>query len=81
MSLDPVATQRIEELMTELRNRTTMMIVTHNIHRAVRISDDCAFLLMAVNGVSELAEVGPTSQIFHQPTDPRTLDCVNGRIG
>jgi phosphate transport system ATP-binding protein len=80
-SLDPVATQRIEELMTELKNRVTMVIVTHNMQQAARISDDCAFLLMAEDRAGELIEFGPTSRIFHDPADPRTLDYVNGRFG
>jgi phosphate transport system ATP-binding protein len=80
-SLDPVATQRIEELMTELKNRVTMVIVTHNMQQAARISDECAFLLMAEDRAGELIEFGDTSKIFHDPSDSRTLDYVQGRFG
>jgi phosphate transport system ATP-binding protein len=80
-SLDPVSTQRIEELMTELKNRVTMVIVTHNMQQAARVSDDCAFLLMADDRAGELIEFGPTDKIFHDPSDARTLDYVHGRFG
>lgn len=80
-SLDPVSTQRIEELMTELKNRVTMVIVTHNMQQAARISDECAFLLMAEDRAGELIEFGATSKIFQDPTDARTLDYVQGRFG
>jgi phosphate transport system ATP-binding protein len=80
-SLDPVATQRIEELMTELKNRVTMVIVTHNMQQAARISDECAFLLMAEDRAGELIEFGDTYKIFHDPSDARTLDYVQGRFG
>ena len=80
-SLDPVSTQRIEELMTELKNRVTMIIVTHNMQQAARVSDNCAFLLMAEDQAGELIEFAPTSKIFHDPSDPRTVDYVNGRFG
>jgi phosphate transport system ATP-binding protein len=80
-SLDPVSTQRIEELMTELKNRVTMVIVTHNMQQAARVSDDCAFLLMADDRAGELIEFGPTDKIFHDPSDSRTLDYVHGRFG
>ncbi len=80
-SLDPVSTQRIEELMTELKNRVTMIIVTHNMQQAARVSDNCAFLLMAEDRAGELIEFAPTSKIFHDPSDPRTVDYVNGRFG
>jgi phosphate transport system ATP-binding protein len=80
-SLDPVSTQRIEELMTELKNRVTIVIVTHNMQQAARVSDDCAFLLMADDRAGELIEFGPTDKIFHDPSDSRTLDYVHGRFG
>jgi phosphate transport system ATP-binding protein len=80
-SLDPVATQRIEELMAELKNRVTMVIVTHNMQQAARISDECAFLLMAEDRAGELIEFGDTYKIFHDPSDARTLDYVQGRFG
>lgn len=80
-SLDPVATQRIEELMTELKNRVTILIVTHNMQQAARISDKCAFLLMAEDRAGELIEFAQTDTMFHNPSDPRTRDYVQGRFG
>jgi phosphate transport system ATP-binding protein len=80
-SLDPVATRRIEELIGELKDRVTIVIVTHNMQQALRISDHCAFLLMAEDRAGELIEVGPTSKLFSAPSDPRTEDYVNGRFG
>ncbi len=80
-SLDPVSTQRIEELMTELKNRVTIVIVTHNMQQASRVSDDCAFLLMAEDRAGELIEFGPTTKIFENPSDERTLAYIEGRFG
>jgi phosphate transport system ATP-binding protein len=80
-SLDPVSTQRIEELLTELKSRVTIVIVTHNMQQAARISDNCAFLLMAEDRSGELIEFAPTERLFNNPTDARTLDYVNGRFG
>jgi phosphate transport system ATP-binding protein len=80
-ALDPIATLRIEELMSELRKRTTVIIVTHNMQQAARISDDCAFLLMADDRAGELIEFAPTEKIFHNPSDPRTHDYTAGRFG
>jgi phosphate transport system ATP-binding protein len=80
-SLDPVSTQRIEELMVELKNRVTIIIVTHNMQQAARVSDDCAFLLMAEDRAGELIEFAPTTKIFNDPQDPRTLDYIQGRFG
>ena len=80
-SLDPVATQRIEELVSELKNRVTIVIVTHNMQQAARISDDCAFMLMASDRSGELIEFAPTSKIFGEPSDPRTLQYVSGHFG
>ena len=80
-SLDPVSTQRIEELMVELKNRVTIVIVTHNMQQAARVSDDCAFLLMAEDRAGELIEFAPTTKIFNDPQDPRTLDYIQGRFG
>jgi phosphate transport system ATP-binding protein len=80
-SLDPISTQAIEALMGELKNRVTIVIVTHNMQQALRVSDDCAFLLMGEDRAGELIEFGPTQKIFHDPTDPRTLDYINGRFG
>ena len=80
-ALDPIATKRIEELVGELKSRVTIVIVTHNMQQAMRVSDRCAFLLMGEDKAGELIEYGPTAQLFSEPTDPRTLDYVNGRFG
>ena len=80
-ALDPIATKRIEELVVELKERVTIIIVTHNMQQAMRVSDRCAFLLMGDDKAGELIEYGPTAQLFSEPTDPRTLDYVNGRFG
>jgi len=80
-ALDPIATKRIEELVVELKDRVTIIIVTHNMQQAMRVSDRCAFLLMGDDKSGELIEFGPTAKLFSEPTDPRTLDYVNGRFG
>ncbi|HEV3281340.1 MAG TPA: phosphate ABC transporter ATP-binding protein PstB [Acidimicrobiales bacterium] len=80
-ALDPIATKRIEELVGELKHRVTIIIVTHNMQQAMRVSDRCAFLLMAEDKAGELIEFGPTARLFSEPSDPRTLDYVNGRFG
>jgi phosphate transport system ATP-binding protein len=80
-SLDPIATQAIESLMGELKNRVTIIIVTHNMQQALRVSDDCAFLLMGSDRAGELIEFGPTSKIFNDPDDERTLNYIEGRFG
>jgi phosphate transport system ATP-binding protein len=80
-ALDPIATKRIEELVGELKHRVTIIIVTHNMQQAMRVSDRCAFLLMGDDKAGELIEFGPTAKLFSEPTDERTLDYVNGRFG
>jgi phosphate transport system ATP-binding protein len=75
-ALDPISTARIEELIEELRRSYTMVIVTHNMQQAARVSDRTAFLL---NG--ELVEVGETEKIFTNPSDRRTEDYITGRFG
>ncbi len=80
-SLDPIATQAIEGLMSELKHRVTIIIVTHNMQQAFRVSDDCAFLLMGEDRAGELIEFGPTEKIFNDPHDKRTLDYIQGRFG
>ncbi len=80
-ALDPIATKRIEELVGELKDRVTIVIVTHNMQQAMRVSDRCAFLLMGDDKAGELIEFGPTARLFSEPSDPRTLDYVNGRFG
>ena len=80
-SLDPIATEAIEQLMGELKSRVTIVIVTHNMQQAQRVSDDCAFLLMGEDRAGELIEFGPTTKIFTDPADPRTIDYIRGRFG
>ena len=80
-SLDPISTQRIEDLMQDLKKIVTIVIVTHNMQQAARVSDDCAFLLMAEDRAGELIEFAPTAKIFNDPQDSRTLDYIQGRFG
>ena len=75
-ALDPISTSKIEELATELKERYTIIIVTHNMQQAARISDRTAFFLLG-----ELVEYGDTEQIFAQPRDKRTEDYITGRFG
>lgn len=75
-ALDPQATFRIEELMRDLKSRFTIMIVTHNMQQASRVSDQTGFML-----VGELVEFGPTAQMFLNPKDTRTQDYVMGKFG
>ncbi len=75
-ALDPISTARIEELAMELKERYTIVIVTHNMQQAVRISDATAFFLLG-----ELVEHGGTEQMFSQPRDQRTEDYITGRFG
>ncbi len=75
-ALDPIATLRIEQLIEELKQRVTILIVTHNMQQAARVADRTAFMLDG--GV---VEVGPTEQIFTQPADPRTEEYVTGKFG
>jgi phosphate transport system ATP-binding protein len=80
-ALDPTSTRRIEETIAELRGEVTVVIVTHNMQQAQRVSDHCAFFLAAENEPGIVVEQGPTETIFMNPTDPRTLDYVHGRFG
>jgi phosphate transport system ATP-binding protein len=80
-ALDPIATLRIEELMRELAQDVTIVIVTHNMQQAARVSDYTAFLMMGEDRTGELAECGPTRQIFTNPKDKRTEDYITGRFG
>ena len=75
-TLDPISTLKIEELATKLKEKYTIVIVTHNMQQALRISDRTAFFLLG-----ELVEYGDTDQIFSQPVDKRTEDYVTGRFG
>jgi phosphate transport system ATP-binding protein len=81
-ALDPVATLRIEDLMLELRERYTIVLVTHNMQQAARVADRTAFLLAELAGdPGRLIEVGPTKKIFTQPDDKRTEGYITGRFG
>ena len=80
-SLDPISTKAIEDLMGELKNRVTIVIVTHNMQQAARVSDNCAFLLMGEDRAGELIEFDTTEKIFNNPKDSRTLDYTLGRFG
>lgn len=80
-ALDPVATAKIEELMRELARELTLVIVTHNMQQARRVSDFTAVMLPAEDGGGELIEFGPTTTIFEHPGDPRTAGYVEGRFG
>ena len=80
-ALDPAATARIEELLSELRERVAIVIVTHNMQQAARVSQRCAFMLMGADRAGELIEFGPTDQLFNHPSDQRTADYIDGRFG
>jgi len=75
-ALDPIATAKIEELIQELKKDFTIIIVTHSMHQAARISDKTAFFLMG-----EVIEMGETRNLFHVPKDKRTEDYITGRFG
>ncbi|HEY0582436.1 MAG TPA: phosphate ABC transporter ATP-binding protein PstB [Chloroflexota bacterium] len=80
-ALDPIATYRIEELMSELKKEYTIAIVTHNMQQASRVSDFTAFMLAGEDRVGRLVEFGPTAAIFTNPTERRTEDYITGRFG
>jgi phosphate transport system ATP-binding protein len=75
-ALDPIATARIEDLVHELKDRYTIVIVTHNMQQAARVSDQTAFFLQG-----DLVESGPTNTIFTKPKDSRTEDYITGKFG
>lgn len=75
-ALDPISTSRIEELALQLKEKYTIIMVTHNMQQAVRISDNTAFFLLG-----ELVEYGQTEKLFSQPKDKRTEDYITGRFG
>ena len=75
-ALDPISTSKIEDLIADLKNRYTIIIVTHNMQQAARVSDKCAFFLLG-----ELIEYGDTTQLFSVPKDKRTEDYITGRFG
>ena len=80
-ALDPEATLKVEDLMRKLAERYTIVIVTHNMQQAARVSDTAAFLMMAHDGAGELVEFGLTAQIFTNPADKRTENYITGRFG
>jgi phosphate transport system ATP-binding protein len=80
-ALDPTSTRRIEETIRELAGQVTIVIVTHNMQQAQRVSENCAFFLAAENTPGYIVESGPTQQLFENPQDPRTTDYVHGRFG
>lgn len=80
-ALDPAATLKIEDLMQQLAQRYTIMIVTHNMQQAARVSDMSAFLMVDDNRAGILVEYGPSSQMFTNPRDKRTEDYITGRFG
>jgi phosphate transport system ATP-binding protein len=80
-ALDPIATYKIEELMTELKRNYTIVVVTHNMQQASRVSDHTAFMLAGEERTGELVEFGETSQVFTNPRDRRTEDYITGRFG
>jgi phosphate transport system ATP-binding protein len=81
-ALDPISTGVIEETIRELCEELTIVIVTHNMQQANRISDNCALFLLDSEGApGHIVEAGPTMQMFSDPIDPRTSDYVNGRFG
>ena len=75
-ALDPISTSKIEDLIADLKNEYTIVIVTHNMQQATRVSDKCAFFLLG-----ELIEYGDTEQMFSVPKDRRTEDYITGRFG
>jgi phosphate transport system ATP-binding protein len=75
-ALDPISTLKVEELITELKNQYTIVIVTHNMQQAARVSDYTAFMY-----VGDLIEYGHTDQLFTKPTKKQTEDYITGRYG
>ncbi|MGW4616834.1 phosphate ABC transporter ATP-binding protein [Streptomyces sp. NPDC004592] len=80
-ALDPTSTRRIEETIHELSEEVTIVIVTHNMQQAARVSDQCAFFLAEQGTPGVIVEHGPTDAMFNSPQDQRTTDYVNGRFG
>jgi phosphate transport system ATP-binding protein len=81
-ALDPIATLKVEELIADLRNNYTIVIVTHNMQQAARVSDRTAFMMIDLeDSTGTLVEEGPTKAIFSHPNDKRTEDYVTGRFG
>jgi phosphate transport system ATP-binding protein len=80
-ALDPTSTRRVEETIAEIASDVTIVIVTHNMQQAARVSQQCAFFLATQGTPGGIVEAGSTAQIFGDPRDPRTADYVNGRFG
>jgi len=80
-ALDPISTAKIEDLMASLAARYTIIVVTHNMQQAARVSQDTAFMLAGEDAVGELIESGPTAELFTRPKDRRTEDYITGRFG
>ncbi|MFC0053968.1 phosphate ABC transporter ATP-binding protein PstB [Streptomyces actinomycinicus] len=80
-ALDPTSTRRVEETIQDLRDQITIVIVTHNMQQAARVSDQCAFFLAEQGTPGGIVEHGPTEQMFNSPADERTADYVAGRFG
>jgi phosphate transport system ATP-binding protein len=80
-ALDPTSTRRVEETIQSLADQVTIVIVTHNMQQAARVSDRCAFFLAEAGRPGGIVEHGPTDAMFHSPQDSRTEDYVNGRFG
>jgi phosphate transport system ATP-binding protein len=80
-ALDPTSTRRIEETIVDLKDDVTIVIVTHNMQQAARVSQQCAFFLAEQGTPGAIVEVGDTKQIFEHPSDQKTADYVGGRFG
>jgi len=80
-ALDPTSTRRIEETIRELASDVTIVIVTHNMQQAQRVSHHCAFFLAEQGTPGVIVEHGPTEAMFDDPIDSRTADYVHGRFG
>jgi phosphate transport system ATP-binding protein len=80
-ALDPTSTRRVEETIRSIAGEVTVVIVTHNMQQAQRVSDNCAFFLAAEGQPGYIVEQGPTRELFENPRDERTSDYVNGRFG
>jgi phosphate transport system ATP-binding protein len=80
-ALDPTSTLRIEETISEIVGDVTIVIVTHNMQQAHRVSDTCAFFMVDEGSPGTIVEIGPTQKIFEAPDDPRTAAYVQGRFG
>ncbi|MFJ6420301.1 phosphate ABC transporter ATP-binding protein [Streptomyces hydrogenans] len=80
-ALDPTSTRRVEETIADLKSEVTIVIVTHNMQQAARVSDSCAFFLAEQGTPGVIVEHGPTETVFGSPADPRTEDYVSGRFG